>query len=229
MKYGVNLMVWTTHIGKQDDSLLSRIREWGFDGVELFLSAEEPADITSVKRMLDRLGLERTSCSVLPREAHLVSAEPDVRARGVDFLKRCVERTAELDARLLCGPLYAGLGVMTGSRRTKEEWIRAIEGLQAVARRAEQLGVTLCLEPLNRFETYFLNTLNDAAKLIHEIGARNIRIHFDTFHGNIEEKKPATRTKSRITSTLFNCPPCLPHAHLSFELCDVRISPEQPL
>jgi len=95
-------------------------------------------------------------------------------------------------------------------RRTKEEWKWAVEGLQAVVRRAEHLGVTLCLEPLNRFETYFLNTLQDASQLIHEIGTPNIRIHVDTFHGNIEEKKPATRTKSRITSTLFNCPPCLP-------------------
>ena len=80
-------------------------------------------------------------------------------------------------------------------RRTKEEWKWAVEGLQAVVRRAEHLGVTLCLEPLNRFETYFLNTLQDASQLIHEIGTPNIRIHVDTFHGNIEEKKPATRTK----------------------------------
>lgn len=191
MRYGVNLMVWTTHIGKQHASLLARIREWGFDGVEPFLSEEEPADITSVKRMLDSLGLERTTCSVLPREAHLVSAEPEVRARGITYLKRCVERTADLGARLMCGPLYAGLGVMTGSRRTPEEWERAVEGLQAVASRAEELGVTLCLEPLNRFETYFLNTLEDASRLVQQIGAPNVRIHFDTFHANIEEQRPA--------------------------------------
>jgi D-psicose/D-tagatose/L-ribulose 3-epimerase len=207
MKYGVNLMVWTTHIGKQHDSLLSRIREWGFDGVELFLSAEEPADITSVKRMLDRCGLERTSCSVLPREGHLVSADPDVRARGIDYLKRCVERTVELGAHLLCGPLYAALGVMTGSRRTQDEWKRAVEGLRVVGHRAEQLGVTLCLEPLNRFETYFLNTLEDASQLIHEIGDPNIRIHFDTFHANIEEKKPAVALRSAAKD--------LGHVHIS--------------
>ena len=191
MKYGVNLMVWTTHIGKQYDGLLARIREWGFDGVEPFLSEEEPPDITSLKRTLDGLDLERTSCSVLPRGAHLVSSEPEVRARGVAYLNRCVERTAELGASLMCGPLYAGLGVMTGTRRTNEEWKRAVEGLQAVARRAQELGVTLCLEPLNRFETYFLNTLSDASKLIQEIGSPNVRIHFDTFHANIEEQNPA--------------------------------------
>jgi D-psicose/D-tagatose/L-ribulose 3-epimerase len=196
MKYGVNLMVWTTRVGKEQDGLLARIQEWGFDGVELFLSPEEPADIPLVKWTLDHLKLERTTCSVLPREAHLVSTEPEVRARGVDYLRRCVERTVELGGRLICGPLYAGLGVMTGSRRTEEEWKRAVEGLRSVARRAEELGVTLCIEPLNRFETYFLNTLQDASQLVHEIGAPNVRIHFDTFHANIEERQPAAAVRS---------------------------------
>ncbi len=196
MKYGVNLMVWTTRVGKEQDALFGRIQEWGFDGIELFLSPEEPADIPWVKRTLDRIKLERTTCSVLPREAHLVSTEPEVRARGVDYLRRCVERTVELGGRLICGPLYAGLGVMTGSRRTEEEWERAVEGLRSVARRAEELGVTLCVEPLNRFETYFLNTLQDASRLVREIEAPNVRIHFDTFHANIEEKQPAAAVRS---------------------------------
>lgn len=196
MKYGINMMVWTTRVSRNQSALLSRIREWGFDGVELFLSPEDPADISWVKRTLDHLRLERTTCSVLPREAHLVSANPEVRARGVDYLSRCVERTVELGARLICGPLYAGLGVMTGSRRTDEEWKWAVESLGAVARRGEELGITLCLEPLNRFETYFLNTLQDGARLVSEIGAPNVRIHLDTFHANIEEKQPATAVRS---------------------------------
>jgi D-psicose/D-tagatose/L-ribulose 3-epimerase len=191
MKYGVNLMVWTTRVGKPQDALFARIREWGFDGAELFLSPEEPADIPSVKQTLDRLNLERTTCSVLPREFHLVSADPAVRARGVNYLSRCVERTAELGAKVMCGPLYAGLGLMTGSRRTEKEWEGAVQGLRSVASRAEKLGVTLCIEPLNRFETYFLNTLQDASQLVHDIGVSNVRIHFDTFHANIEERQPA--------------------------------------
>jgi D-psicose/D-tagatose/L-ribulose 3-epimerase len=187
MRYGVNMMVWTTRVGEAQAPLLSRIREWGFDGVELFLSPEEPANLRAVKRMLDKIPLERTTCAVLPRDANLVSGDAAVRRRGVDFLKRCVERTAELGASLMCGPLYAGLGVMTGRARTQEEWQWAADGLAAAARRGQQLGVTLCIEPLNRFETYFLNTLNDAAALVRTVGEPNLRIHFDTFHANIEE------------------------------------------
>ena len=207
MKYGVNTMVWTTRVSKDQDRLFSRIREWGFDGVELFLSPDEPADIAAVRRTLDHLDLERTTCSVLPREAHLVSGQPEVRARGVDNLRRCVQRTAALGASLVCGPLYAGLGVMTGGRRTEEEWNRAVDGLRLVAREAEGLGVTLCLGPLNRFETYFLNTLEDASRLVRAIGAPNVRIHFDTFHANIEERQPALEVRSVA--------PEIGHVHIS--------------
>ncbi|HXJ91649.1 MAG TPA: sugar phosphate isomerase/epimerase family protein [Terriglobia bacterium] len=191
MKYGVNTMVWTTRVGEQQQPLLARIKDWGFDGVELFLSPDEPVDIAAVRKMLDELGLERTTCSVIPREANLVSAQADVRARGAEVLKRCVERTAELGASLICGPLYAGLGVMTGRRRTEDEWNWAVDALRTAARRGQELGVTLCIEPLNRFETYFLNTQADAALLVHDVGAPNVKVHFDTFHANIEEQHPA--------------------------------------
>lgn len=207
MKYGVNLMVWTTRVGKEQEALFERMRAWGFDGVEPFISAEEPADLATVKRMLDRANLERTTCCVLPREANLVNSQAEVRARGVEFLKKCAERTAGLGANLMCGPLYAGLGVMTGARRTEEEWKWAVEGLQSAARRAQEVGVTLCLEPLNRFETYFLNTLEDAARLVHDIGAPNVKIHFDTFHANIEERNPPAALRSVA--------PHLGHVHLS--------------
>ncbi len=122
MKFGVNTMVWTTRVGKAQEPLFARIRDWGFDGVELFLSPQEPVDIPAVRALLDRRPFDRTTCSMLPREANLISLDSPIRALGVDFLKKCVERTAELGAHLVCGPLYAALGAMTERRRTDEEW-----------------------------------------------------------------------------------------------------------
>ena len=63
-------------------------------------------------------------------------------------------------------------------------------------RAAQDLGVVLCVEPINRFETYFLNTQADAASLVHSIGAPNVKIHFDTFHANIEERHPVDSLRS---------------------------------
>ncbi len=207
MKYGVNLMVWTTRVHREHLPLLASVREWGFEGVELFLSPEEPADIPYLRHELKRIGLERTTCVVLPREAHLPSPDVETHRRGLAYLNQCVERTADLEARLMCGPLHSGLGVMTGRRRTQDEWNRAVEGLQQVARRAGGLGVTLCVEPLNRFETYFLNIQEDAVRLIEEIGEPNVRVHFDTFHANIEERDPIKTLKALATR--------LGHVHIS--------------
>jgi D-psicose/D-tagatose/L-ribulose 3-epimerase len=173
------------------DSTFARIKEWGFDGVELFINPDEPANIPAIRATLDRLQLERTTCCVLPREANLISSDAAIRAHAVEFLKTCVDRTARLGARLMCGPLHSGLGVFTGARRTDKEWTWAVKGLRTVAARAEKKGVTICIEPLNRFETYFLNTLEDAARLVREVDAPNVKIHFDTFHSNIEEKHQA--------------------------------------
>jgi len=196
MKYGINTMVWTTRVDSRLAPLFGKIKKWGFDGAELFLSPEEPADLKTARKMLDDAGLESTTCSVLPRAANLVSSDAEVRARGVEFLKQCIDRTAQLGAKLICGPLHAGLGVMTGARRTPQEWQWAVEGLSQVAPYARDRDVTLCIEPLNRFETYFLNTQADAAKLVRDVGAPNVRIHFDTFHANIEEKNPASSLRS---------------------------------
>jgi D-psicose/D-tagatose/L-ribulose 3-epimerase len=207
MKYGVNTMVWTTRVEERLAPLFVNIKKWGFDGVELFLSPDEPADPAAIKRMLDATGLEVTTCSVLPRAANLISSDSKVRASGVDFLKKCLDRTAELGAQVICGPLYAGLGVMTGARRTAEEWEYAVGGLEQAARHARDLSITVCLEPLNRFETYFLNTQADAAKLVKDIGAPNVRVHYDTFHANIEEKHP--------TASLLSLKKVLGHVHIS--------------
>ena len=196
LRYGVNTMVWTTRVDERLAPLFVKIKAWGFDGVELFLSPDEPANLGSVKKMLDENRLERTTCSVLPRHASLVSSDGNVRAQGVEFVKKCVSRTAELGAQLICGPLHAALGAMTGVRRTAQEWDWAVEGLTKAAHHAQDLGVTICIEPLNRFETYFLNTQQDAAKLVEEIGASNLRVHFDTFHANIEEQNPPASLRS---------------------------------
>src|SRR5262249_44068572 len=118
-----------------------------------------------------------------------------------------VERTAELGAKLMGGPLYAGLGVMTGRRRTQEEWQWAADGLAAAARHGQQFGLTLCIAPLNRFDPYLLNTTNDAAKRLRASGEPNSRIHFDTFHANIEER--------HVTESLRAVGRELGHVHIS--------------
>jgi D-psicose/D-tagatose/L-ribulose 3-epimerase len=96
---------------------------------------------------------------------------------------------------------------MTGRRRTAEEWKRAVECYQSIGGTLSEYGVRIAIEPLNRFETYFLNTAADAVALCDEIDHPNVGILFDTFHANIEEKNVAEayRTVGRHLKHVHTC------------------------
>jgi len=91
-------------------------------------------------------------------------------------------------AKLIVGPLYSPVGLLPGRRRNNNEWKWAVECYQSLGDTLAKNDVTIALEPLNRFETYFLNLTSDAVKLVSEINHPNVGILFDTFHANIEEK-----------------------------------------
>src|SRR5690606_4433815 len=107
-----------------------------------------------------------TVCSVILQSFNLADADADVRRRTVQHIRDVAKVTADLGSTLLNGPLYSPVGYLPGRRRTEEEWRWAIEGYQSVAGDLDANGVTLAIEPLNRFETYFLNTCTDAKALV---------------------------------------------------------------
>lgn len=188
MKYGVNAFIWTAQFGPSHVPLLAAIRDHGFDGVEvgIFEAAGFPA--AAIRKGVEEHGLECTACTVLPNGTHMGSGDADVRKRTVGHLSDCIRAVAEAGSKILAGPLYSPVGYLPGRRRTAEEWKWAVEGFQALGPVAARHGVTLCIEPLNRFETYFLNTAADAAALCDAVGHPNVGVLFDTFHANIEEK-----------------------------------------
>jgi D-psicose/D-tagatose/L-ribulose 3-epimerase len=102
-----------------------------------------------------------------------------------------VDCCAAVGSSILCGPHQVALGVFTGRGPTDEEWKRSVEHLRKVAEYAQGAGVVLAEEVVNRFELYHLNILDQAVRLVDEVGHPNCRIHLDTFHAHIEEKDPA--------------------------------------
>ena len=96
-----------------------------------------------------------------------------------------------MGAKKLVGPLYAALGVFSGKGPSQQECKWAADGLREAGDHAKKAGVTLALEYLNRFEIYLLNCAADTAKLVREINHPNVKMMYDTFHANIEEKNIA--------------------------------------
>jgi D-psicose/D-tagatose/L-ribulose 3-epimerase len=206
MQFGVNTYIWGATFGPADFHLLPKIKASGFDGIEVPILDPASFQADAVARELDRLGLARTAVANVPRGASLASADAGERQRARDHVTACVKAARDLGAATLSGPMYTPVGFLTGTRRTADEWTRAVDGWQQLAPVVDAAGLEIGLEPLNRFETYFLNTAADAVRFCGEIGSPRIGILLDTFHANIEEKA--------IGAALRQAAPHLKHLHV---------------
>jgi D-psicose/D-tagatose/L-ribulose 3-epimerase len=190
VKVGMNVLLWTAAATEEHLGLLGDIKSWGYDSVEFPMFAPDCSPWGFLSARLDDLGLARTVVSVVPPEANPISEDAAIRRAGVDFLKACIDSCVALGAKVLCGPLYSPVGALAGRGRTEQEWERGVEAIRDAAEHAGAAGVTLAVEPLNRFETYFLNCQQDAARFVDTVGHPAAGLLFDTFHANIEEKDP---------------------------------------
>jgi D-psicose/D-tagatose/L-ribulose 3-epimerase len=188
MKVGMNLLLWTAATTDEHLPLLRDIKSWGFDGVELPMFNLAGSDWLALSGTLNDLGLGRTVVTVLPEGANLIGESAAERQAAIDHLKGCVDACVTLGAETICGPLYSPVGRLVGRGRTEAEFQYAVDGLKAVGQHAQGSGVTLSVEPLNRFETYFLNCQADASRLTDAVGLDTVFHQYDTFHANIEEK-----------------------------------------
>jgi D-psicose/D-tagatose/L-ribulose 3-epimerase len=207
MKFGINTFLWTGNFSPEYFHLLSAIKANGFDGVEVALIRRADFKAKEIRKACEENALECTVCSVLPGELSLISPDAQVRSKTVSHLSDCFEACAEAGAKLIAGPLYSPVGYLPGRRRTSDEWENAADGYKQLGPVLAANGVTACIEPLNRFETYFLNTTEDAVKLCAEINHPNVGILWDTFHANIEEKDSAQalRTSAPFLKHVHTC------------------------
>jgi D-psicose/D-tagatose/L-ribulose 3-epimerase len=205
MKVGINTLLWGLHFGPADFHRLPAIKEAGFDGIEFSVFDPKNLPAAAIRRELERVGLEATAVSIVPTGLHLGSSDAGARARTREHIAMAIQQTAEAGGKLLSGPMYSPVGYMTGVRRTADEWKWAVEGWQTLAPLAADAGVEIGIEPLNRFETYFLNTAADGAKFCDAVGHPSIGLLFDTFHANIEEKT--------VGDALRSAAPHLKHLH----------------
>ncbi len=207
MKYGMNMLLWTSHVDESHDPVLEQLKEFGYDGVELPIFEMDVNHFATLGKKLDNIGLERTAVTVCTADENPISPDAAVRQAGLDRLKKAIDVCHAVDATHLCGPLHSALGEFTGMGRTDDEWNWGKDTLANAAEHARQANVTLVLEYLNRFECYFLNTAVDTARFIREVNHPNLRMMYDTFHANIEEKCLSTAIKACIAETA--------HVHIS--------------
>ena len=207
VKYGINLMLWNDDMTDELLPVLELVRQIGFDGVEMPLFDLDLKKWKLWGRRLDDLGLERTANHVIAPQYNPVNPDSAVRKQAFEHMTRVVDCCEAGGVSILAGPHQIALGVFSGSGPTVDEWQRSIEHLRRVADYAAQASLTLAEEVVNRFELYLLNTVDEAIRFVDEVDRPNCRIHFDTFHANIEEKQPS--------EALFRAGSRLGYVHIS--------------
>lgn len=207
MKYGMNLLLWTAAVTEEHFPLLEQIKSWGFDGVELPMFDFNLDMNGKIGQKLQELELGATAVTVCTAEENPISPDAGIRQAGLERLKRAVDACQAAGATHLCGPIHSALGEFTGQGRTEDEWKYAQEILAQAADHAGQAGVTLVCEYLNRFECYFLNSAEDCSRFTREVNHPNLKMMYDTFHANIEEKS--------IRQAVQVCQDQLVHVHIS--------------
>ena len=191
MKTGFCLLLWTTSVDDSHRALLEELKATGYDGVEIPIFDGTPGDYAALGGMLDEIGLERTAISVLPSlDVNPLSEDAATRRRAIERLGWLIDCTAALGAGVVGGPLHQTLGHFSGAPATDEERQRAREVHLAVADKAGAAGVTLALEAVNRFESYFVTTMQELADYVAFVDHPAIRGMYDTFHANLEEADP---------------------------------------
>lgn len=207
MNYGMNLLLWTTDLQPSQFDLLEKIKGIGYDGVELPVFNLDVDNFKKIGDRLTALGLGRTAVTVSTEDANPISPDAAIRKAAVDRLKQVIDCCAAAGVTHLCGPYHSALGVFSGSGPSADEWGRCKDVLAQVADYAKANNVLLVMEYLNRFECYFVNCAADCARFCREVGHSHLKMMYDTFHANIEEKC--------ITSAVKECADQMVHVHIS--------------
>jgi D-psicose/D-tagatose/L-ribulose 3-epimerase len=185
IKFGASLLSWITPLWTAEAGhyAIKKTAETGFDMIEILLPNSMEFDAQTVKKQLRENNLD-VACSLnLPKEAHI----PFYPKEALALICKALDKTAALDAVFLGGVLHSGIGVFTGNPITNDEKEIIAEVWQQAAVYAQKLGITIGIEPINRYESYVCNTAVNVLELIQKTNMPNLAVHLDTFHMNIEE------------------------------------------
>ena len=169
----------------------------GFELREILLPPSMEFDAPIVKRQLKQHGLKATCSLNLPKEAHI----PFYPKKATCLIKEALDKASELEVDYLGGVLHSGIGVFSGKQRTREEENTLCEVWAEVAEYAARSGITIGIEPINRYESYMCTSAEEVLRFIKRVNAPNLSLHLDTFHMNIEETsfyEPVIAAGSRL-------------------------------
>ena len=189
---GVNAWIWTSPFTTDGEglALLDKVKQMGFDTFEFGLEDPSHVDPGKLKAKLQETGLRLVVCGAFGPDRDLTHEDSAVRNNSLNYIGHALKICQQAGAKVLAGPMYSAVGKRrhVSADQKKREWDLAVEGLKKAAQQANQMGIRLAVEPLNRFETDLINTADQCKRLLDEVGDKSVGFHLDSFHMNIEEK-----------------------------------------
>jgi D-psicose/D-tagatose/L-ribulose 3-epimerase len=191
VKFGVNTWVWTAPLTTEELEVLApKIAKMGFNHIEIPIDDPKTLDFKKCLEIITKAGISSISCCVaMSPDRDLIDPDPKVRQNGVDYVKASIDGLAMLGGKNLVGPFYSAVGrTWQQSAEEREHDLQIlVEILKDLANYAGEKGVVLGVEPINRFETSFITTADQAIELVDRVNHPACKIMLDTFHMNIEE------------------------------------------
>ena len=190
MRIGINTFLFTSPFTNESTKLFKTFKRWGFESVELPIEDPAHIDPAHVKRELDKHGLVCGSvCACMGPDRDL-RGTLEQQQTGLAYLMKVIDHMVVLDCPSLVGPVYSAVGRADAvpPDEYKQQWATVAKHLKTLCAHATAQGRQVCLEPLNRFETDFINTCDQGLKMLKAVGSPALKLHLDTFHMNIEEK-----------------------------------------
>lgn len=189
MQFGASTWLWTSPFTSDQVELLKKIADLGFDFVEFPVEDPKHLEPEKLRPVLHDLGLEAVVCTAVVGDRDLSAEDPAVRKKALDYFEACLKLARGLGSGCLVGPLYAPVAkprLSIEAMRTAE-WERSAASLAQLSKMAGERGIRLGLEPLNRFETDMVCTVEDAQRMLADVNSPHLGIALDSFHMNIEE------------------------------------------
>lgn len=185
IKIGASLLSWITPnwTAEAGHYAIKKTAQTGFDLIEILLPNSMEFDAQTVKKQLQENNLDAVCSLNLPKEVH-IPFYPD---EGLALICKALDKTAALESTFLGGVLHSGIGVFTGNPVTNQEKEIVVNVLGEASLYAKKLGITIGIEPINRYESYVCNTAGNVLEIIEKTNVSNLALHLDTFHMNIEE------------------------------------------
>jgi D-psicose/D-tagatose/L-ribulose 3-epimerase len=197
MRLGINTFLFVSPFTTESVKLFPQFKKWGFQSIEIPVEDPGHIDPAAVKAAADKAGLAIGSICACMGPGRDLRGTTEEQKTGADYIRALIDQAVVLGHASVIGPVYSVVGKADAVEpaQQKKEWALVVKNLKVIAKYAEKKGIQICVEPLNRFETDFLNTTEQGLKLIADVGSPALKLHLDTFHMNIEEKNQAKAIK----------------------------------